>query len=282
MQRTAVLLERVVQPGVHQLEFYARWSTEIEKGEMSRNAARFWSQGSRQELLRAGCCEMTDILEEWEEDKHGTRPEEGDAAWFDGDELYGECTFIYQDVELILPAEGFFVEPLPEVAAGERQETERTIPLAELLTESDLAQFTRVSEMELYPDPAPSCWHYTTGWKGNCGHFTLSVAEPVTLRQVLRAQPLYANVWVTSEGQDAHFEGLSFGDDCDVEWDNMNGKSAEFEVAPPDNMRLWRLVGRATGRLMGLYRRASERVYAPGGVGAEHVRREFEQLAGQL
>ena len=61
----------------------------------------------------------------------------------------------------------------------------------------------------------------------------------------------------------------------------MNGKSAVFEVAPPDNMQLWRQAGVAIGRLMGIYRRASERVYAPGGVGAEAVRREFEQLARQ-
>ena len=280
MSRTALLLDRFVQPGEHQLEFYARWGTEIEKGQMNRGAAWFWSQGSRQELLRAGCSEMTDILEEWDDDEHGTRPEEGDAAWLDDEDLYGECTFIYQDAELILPAEGFFVQPLPEAAAGEQEEIERSIPLADLLTESDVAHYTRVSEAELYPDPAPSCWHYTTGWKGNSGRFTLSVAESTTLRQVLRAQPLYANVWV-AEGYGVHFEGLGFGDDCDVEWDNANGKSAEFEVAPPDNMQLWRLAGMAIGRLMVLYRRACERVYAPGGVGVEEVRHEFEKLAGQ-
>ena len=44
-------------------------------------------------------------------------------------------------------------------------------------------------------------------------------------------------------------------------------------------MRLWRVGGVAIGRLMGLLRRASERVYAPGGTGVESVRREFEALA---
>ena len=60
--------------------------------------------------------------------------------------------------------------------------------------------------------------------------------------------------------------------------ENSNGKSTEVEVAPPDNMRRG-VGGVAIGRLMGLLRRASERVYAPGGTGVESVRREFEALA---
>ena len=70
------------------------------------------------------------------------------------------------------------------------------------------------------------------------------------------------------------------GEDA-VEWESYNGKSSDFEVAPPDNMRLWRLAGTGIGRLVGLLRRASERVYAPGGTGVDVVRREFEALAGQ-
>ena len=62
-------------------------------------------------------------------------------------------------------------------------------------------------------------------------------------------------------------------------WDNYNGKSTEFVLAPPDNMRLWRLAGTAIGRFMFLLRRSSERVYAPGGIGVDSVRREFETLA---
>ena len=70
-------------------------------------------------------------------------------------------------------------------------------------------------------------------------------------------------------------------DDDDIEWQNSSGKSHEFEVAPPDNMQLWRLAATGIGRWMGLLRRASERVYAPGGVGAEAACREFETLALQ-
>ena len=33
--RTLALLERIVRPGDHKLEFYARWGTEIESGEMT-------------------------------------------------------------------------------------------------------------------------------------------------------------------------------------------------------------------------------------------------------
>ena len=69
------------------------------------------------------------------------------------------------------------------------------------------------------------------------------------------------------------------GDGEYVEWENGSGKSAEFELTPPDNVRLWRLAGNAIGRFMMLQRRASERVYAPGGMGMESVRREFEALA---
>ena len=101
----------------------------------------------------------------------------------------------------------------------------------------------------------------------------------MTLRELLCAQPLSADVW--DDRLAVHFEGISLGDE-DVEWDHGNHKSAEMEVAPPDNMRLWRLRGVAIGRWMGLLRRASERVYAPGGTGVEEMmRREFEAFSRQ-
>ena len=288
--RTRALLDRTVQPGEHEFEFYARWATEIEKGEMSRNAARFWSQGNRQELLRP-CYSMEDILADWDDDEHGEQPEEGDAAWLDDETLSGECEFIYMDPVLVLPADGFFAEPLPSPAADEREEELRTIALAELLDEADLAHFDRVSAEKLYPDAAPSTWQCRNGWKGNSGQITVAVAQAVTLRELLRAQPLSASVWVERHeggggGTQAsvasatvHFEGITVGEDGFVEWENSNGKSSDFEVAPPDNMRLWRLAGTAIGRLVCLLRRASERVYAPGGAGVEGVRQEFEALA---
>ena len=81
------------------------------------------------------------------------------------------------------------------------------------------------------------------------------------------------------QSPDFHFGEITVGDDGFVEWDNSRHKSAEMEVAPPDNMRLWRIGGKAIGRFVCLLRRASERVYAPGGAGVESVRREFETLA---
>ena len=43
-ERTNALLERVVLPGEHELEIFARWAVEVEFGSMDRNAARWWSR----------------------------------------------------------------------------------------------------------------------------------------------------------------------------------------------------------------------------------------------
>lgn len=45
------------------------------------------------------------------------------------------------------------------------------------------------------------------------------------------------------------------------------------------NMGRWRLVARTIGRLMVIWREASERAYAPGGGGFEACRAEFEAAA---
>jgi hypothetical protein len=279
-ERTNQLLERVVKPGEHTLQFYARWGTEIEMGTFTSNAARFWSKNSREDLLRPGGC-MEDILEDWDEEVHGERPEEGSAEWLEQDDLFGECRFVYINPQMVLPNENFFAEPLPAPASEEREEERRTIPLAELLSNmTDIAQIKIVTESEMYPDPAASSWHCTNGWKGNIGECSITVEKAVTLRELLRAQPLYAEMWVDGSS-DVHVCDIEFiGDEGNcIVWDNGNGKSTEFELAPPDNMRLWRLAGTAIGRFMQLLRRSSERVYAPGGVGVEQARREFEKLA---
>ena len=61
----------------------------------------------------------------------------------------------------------------------------------------------------------------------------------------------------------------------------------EFSQFLPDGSRKrailmarWRLVGRMAGPLMLAWRRASERVYAPGGAGFEECRHEFVALSG--
>jgi hypothetical protein len=290
--RTKALLERKVRPGEHSLEFHARWGTEIETGEMSREAARYWSQDQRQDLLRPGYCSMEDVMDEWDDAEHGERPAKGSEAWLEEDVLCGECTFVYMDPVLLLPAQGFFVHALAAAEEGDREEDRRAVPLNELLSEKDIADFKVVSEAAIYPDPAPSTWCSTNCWKGNHGQCTISVAEEATLREVLRAQPLGANVWVEVHGEGngwkgtssstAHFEDINVGEDGYVEWENLNGKSSELEVTPPDNMRLWRVTGIAIGRFMCMLRRATERVYAPGGPGVETVRREFERLAAEL
>lgn len=256
------------------LEIYARWGTEIEQGTMSRNAARFWSRDGRAELLRP-CWSMEDILEEWDEGEHGEPPQEGTDAWLEEDDLTGECMYIYQAPELLLPESGFFAEPLPAPVENQTPEAQRSIELAELLAAPGLTEFTRKPESEIYPDLAPSAWHSTTGWKGNFARWPIKVQEAVSLREVLRARPLHADVCEVDG--DLHVSEIS-ADDEYIEWDNSSGKSHEFEVAPPDNMLLWRLAATGIGRWMGLLRRASERVYVPGGTGAEAVRREFEAL----
>ena len=113
------------------------------------------------------------------------------------------------------------------------------------------------------------------------------VDEAVTLHDLLTTHPLIAEVWTEkyseSETSDtctcSHFRDLHVGEEY-VEWENCNGKSREFLVAAPDNMRLWRAVGIAAGRLLCLYRRTTDRLYAPGGAGMKAARSEFHALAG--
>ena len=222
---------------------------------------------------------MEDILEEdWDDEVHGDRPEEGSEAWLDEDDLCGECTLIFENPTLEFPVGFFADEPLPSDVDGQREQEQRRIPLAELVG-SDLARFREVAEDDLYHDPAPSTWHHTKGWKGNSGWCTITVMEPVTLRELLSTQPLCGDVWKAKDGH-FHFHGeITCGDDGFVEWENGSHKQSVMEVEPPDNMRLWRIGGKAIGRFVCLLRRASERVYAPGGAGMESARREFETLA---
>lgn len=284
-ERTNALLERVVLAGEHELEIFARWAVEVEFGSMDRNAARWWSRHNRRELLTTWGMSLEDLLEDWDEDEHGPRPEEGDTEGFDEEWLTidGEdCRGVFLNPQLILPESGFFAEPLPAPGAEEQEEDRRRIPFSELLSLPDIARFKQVTEADLYPDPAPSTWQVKQGWKGNVGRCKITVDKATTLRELLTAQPLGAEVWVESGASgsaDYHVSDVLIGEDDYVEWDYGNGKSTETELAPPDNMRLWRLAGTAIGRFMKLMRRASERVYAPGGVGEEHARLEFERLA---
>ena len=44
--------------------------------------------------------------------RYGSQPEEGSPEWIDGSLDCGEGSCVYQNVEMILPADGFFVEAL--------------------------------------------------------------------------------------------------------------------------------------------------------------------------
>ena len=80
---------------------------------------------------------------------------------------------------------------------------------------------------------------------------------------------------------DYHFAARHVGDE-EVEWEDGRSKDSDFQITPPDNVRIWRHASFGIGALMCSLRRASERVYAPGGAGVERLRREFEALqAGQ-
>ena len=212
--------------------------------------------------------------------------------------------------------------PSPPPAAGEREEVRQMpvqrLPLAQLLAAApECTRFRRVRTGALYPDPPPSEWQFTTCWKGNVGSCEIEVAEALTLRELLRAHPISATLGVNGRGDhlsatarvegegldegaaalqlhsaalhtddlhtddDLHFEELHVGDET-IEWENGRSKSSDFELTPPDNVRLWRRASFGIGALVCLLRRASERVYAPGGVGVDGLRREFEALqAGQ-
>ena len=118
------------------------------------------------------------------------------------------------------------------------------------------------------------------------------LAEAITLRDLLRAKPISASVCVNGSKEEAdghfdlghcdhHFEDLHVGDE-QVEWEHGRSKDSDFQITPPDNVRIWRHASFGIGALMCSLRRASERVYAPGGAGVEGLRREFEALqAGQ-
>ena len=249
--RAKSLLGKIVRPGEHALEFYARWASEVERGEMSHAAARYWAKNGRNELLHP-CQSLADSLEEWDEEEHGRLPEEGSPEWEGADDLMGECDFVYQDVAMRFPEEGFFAERMTS-------EEEQYLELSDLY-QTACVDFELVTESKMYPGLLPSTWECSTGWKGNFGTTTLVVEMAVSLRELLLSNRLTAKVWMERGGM--HVQGLTVGDG-EVEWENSNSKSMEFEVKPPDDIRTWRIAGNAIGRIMGLYRRASERVYMP-------------------
>jgi hypothetical protein len=97
---------------------------------MDRNAARWWSRHNRRGLLTTWGMSLEDLLEDWDEDEHGPRPEEGDTEGFDEEWLTidGEdCRGVFLNPQLILPESGFFAESLPAPGA-EEQEEDRTQP----------------------------------------------------------------------------------------------------------------------------------------------------------
>ena len=220
-----ILLDQIVQPGQHSLELYAARATEIETGDMRRNAARYWLEDGREELLGAGL-QMDDILEDWDEDAYGPPPEEDSEGWLDH-ELSGECNYVHMNPVLRLPEDGFFSGPLPAPAAargthlaledthphGERSSMARwTIELAQLCGKSGLVHFRPSTEAELYGVLAPSTWKVTNEWGHNLGTQTITVTEAVTLRELLRDQPLHAELWVDEQGGH-HFREIAFGHD---------------------------------------------------------------------
>ena len=237
---------------------------------MSCNAPA-WSRRVRRAVETT--LSMEDILEEGTRASTESRPGGHRRVAVEGDPM-GECIYVYQGPNCFCRERTLWSAASPSGESGSGSTA--LIKLAELLAEPGLTEFTRKPESEIYPDPAPSAWHSTTDWKGNFGRWPIKVTEAVSLREVLRARPLHADVCEVDG--DLHVSELD-ADGEYIEWHNSSGKSHEFEVAPPDNMRLWRLAATGIGRWMGLLRRASERVYVPGGTGAEAVRREFEALA---
>lgn len=61
--------------GTYTLEVYSKWCNATDMGSLSHEAAEFWSQRSRAELLCPSRC-IDDILDEWE-NYHGDPPMEG-------------------------------------------------------------------------------------------------------------------------------------------------------------------------------------------------------------
>ena len=102
----------------------------------------FWM---RCEFLICPCLE--DVVEEWDAEEYGSEPEEGSPEWLDAETFdNGECTCVYQNVQLIFPAEGFFVEPLPEPSGDDPdEERRRRLSLADL-DGTSCAEFEEVSE----------------------------------------------------------------------------------------------------------------------------------------
>ena len=118
---TGTLLGTEAQPGTLELKLFASWANETETGSMNPAAAAFWS--AHEERL-APWAEMPEIVAELEEDwneEDGQFPE-ADSPELDIDLEDGECEYVFQGVEILLPL-GLFAS-LPD--AREMREGEPT------------------------------------------------------------------------------------------------------------------------------------------------------------
>ena len=225
-KHTMEVLDRIVQPGEHRIEFYAHGGYRIERGKMSPAAANFWSRHRRYELLRPDNY-ILDVLEGvaarcegWDEDEHGTPPKKGDAAW-QGLYVGEHFGIVLSDVELSLDSDDF------------------AIRLADL-QEVDVVDLRQTSGKKFYPELGPLNWECCTEIAHNCDSRTVTIKTAMSLRELLRRGKLVANVY-QSDGSlhpfdtigSLYVKDLSFGGEC-IYWDDHSEETDEwFTMEPP-------------------------------------------------
>eukprot|EP00928_Gymnodinium_smaydae_P048625 TRINITY_DN32522_c0_g1_i1.p1 TRINITY_DN32522_c0_g1~~TRINITY_DN32522_c0_g1_i1.p1 ORF type:complete len:288 (-),score=32.32 TRINITY_DN32522_c0_g1_i1:318-1181(-) len=266
------LLDGRIAPGRHELVFYSRLAVEVEEGELDRKTARFWARHDRCNLVRPGY-DIVDHLETWDDSTHGSRPDVGSSEWEGVRYLVGESVIEYRDPYLMIPKKGFFADP---IASSEDDDWEADVWCLDLEAISDYLQLEVVSDENASPKSRAATWQCTRTWIGNSGIYEFVVREPMSLRTLLQLNAVSARV----SRKDNSLWVSAIAINCEeVMLGSCKCKSSEFKVHAPDNMRAWRAVAAVVGRLMCLYRRSSDRVYAPGGPGFDESRREFASLA---
>ena len=203
-----------IDPGIYTFQFIAHWLTEIEYAGLTPAQAEFWTQSDREECIGYITVDAEEIMQNWDEGRHGQAPQEGDPEYIELLEPY-ECEHVYQDITLSLPCK-----------LGGKVELEDCTPLLELIRS---AGHEEVLGDEGWPDDCPCSCTATTGWKCNDGTCEVELTERTTFAELL--QTISGDLWLDHDGTLAG-SSLEIVDQP-VEFECGRSKCFDLEVLGP-------------------------------------------------
>jgi hypothetical protein len=213
------LMDILIDPGTYEVEIGSSWATETESCCLTKEQAAFWTQQNRDDLLSNWSVEIDDVLENWVEEEHGTKPKEGDPWWFDALET-DDCEVIYQGLLINFPCQ-----------LGNKVPLTKNTCLLELLraSNSDVLKEAEARDTDGWKPTPPCTYASSTGYKGNDGTCDITVEEPTKFGDLLNT--ISGDFWVEGTSL-ACSDSPSIGDQ-DVYIELGRSKCYESEVTGP-------------------------------------------------